>query len=227
MDGIPIPVWVTIVVPLAAAIVGAIVVAIVQPVWTRFVGRTGYLNVSVDFSENHLPQFLSQAIDYYLSDYNNRRRLADSYIEKLRRIRHCDGYTRIYIENVSKSTIKGTTLRLKDNPELIFGVSADKELKTSGYGRLVTIGDLPPNMRFTIELWTLNSYADRWSADKWRDRIAISADAYEKIKYKLSVPPHIGVLYFLFSKTLVKRTFWTLYIIFMIAQVASILGYIP
>jgi hypothetical protein len=204
----------TIVVPLAAAIVGAVLVALIQPAWTLVIGRKSRLHVSVRLHSFQMPRFLKEDIRSYLYAFDARVRPTEPRRELLQNFLPESGYTILKISNRSRSLIRGVSVRLDNNNNEFFAdVSLDGSDRPSEDVRTLNVGDLHPNSICKIDIWTFSDYAEK-SFGNPATRFIVSANDYDAIKYNICVSDYIVHRYFLLRKRYGWISFWVFLIVF-------------
>lgn len=196
---------------LGGAVLGALITAFVQPLWSNFVSKRSKLLVEIEHSHFYLPLFLDNQIKDYVYNYNLKVRPSDETKGRLLDISSCHGLTKVAIQNRSKRSIEGLVVHLNNNDTLIADLTIDGERKPSLFGKVCSIGTLRAGAKCDVTLWTIIDSTSRWSAF---DRLVVSANEYDKISLKFLAPDYISGTKLLISRKIFWRTFWALLILF-------------
>lgn len=194
-----------LVIALGSAIIGALLVAFVQPIWTNRIGPKSSLSVTVSISPFSLSTFLRKSIsDYADLRWNAKSNIRPSKesIEKLSSTALCSNYIQVSIVNSSNKSIDGISLSLKNHFEFIADVSVGKSSRETFFGSVCEIGELKPQSECKVDIWSGSLwYSSKYPPDK--DLVKITAREYDRILVKYPEPLHIKSNYFLLSKNLI------------------------
>jgi hypothetical protein len=195
-----------------AAILGGITVAILQPLWTQWIGKRSRLLVSVSHHPFSIPKYLSSEIDSYVNRYNPKVRLSEETKEKFRAIRWSHGLTTIEIVNRSKKSIDEITVHLERNTEFVADALIDGDHKPTIFGKVYRLGSLRAGGKANIILWTSSENLSSFLGSH-RKSVVVSAKEYDKISIKFPPPQYIGNSYFQVPRGKFWITFWIIVVL--------------
>jgi hypothetical protein len=171
------------------AIVGALLVAFLQPIWVKIISKASNLDVKVSYYSFSLPWLLETSIDEYIGNDKLNIKPTKEQREFLYKIKRSSGTGRITITNNSKRAIEGIVARCKHSDEIILDVSVDSDIRKTALSKSCDIGVLRPNSTCIVNFWTTVDYAE--SAGAFRDAIEISANEYDRIKITYPLPYYL------------------------------------
>lgn len=203
------------------ALIGALLTAIIQPLWANFIAPKSRIHVTIAPHLLKLPAFLRDGISDYRFNYRLNIKPTEETKENLGEIGRASGHYRIRVENKSKSSIKGLTIRLADGTKFLADIDG-KEAATFS-GKSLDLGTLHPESTITAHIWT---YSDG-SQSEWQrveELIMVRAESYDKILTTIEVAGYIRGSYFLVPKKPALRVlfvFWLLVIFLSTSNLIS------
>lgn len=184
-----------------AAIVGGLLTALLQPLWTNLLGKRSKLTVEINHYPFSVPQFIVNSIEEYLNNYKLNVRPKKEVSRALHEFHYKAGYSIVQFRNRSKKAIEGIVVHLEGNAEFWADLRIDGENKQTQFVKSYQIGALRAGGECTLKLWSANQQTFRWN---YKDAIAITAQDYDKIS--IHFPP---TDYIVGSKILLSRKFVT------------------
>ncbi|MGB3537977.1 MAG: hypothetical protein WBA42_07440, partial [Mesorhizobium sp.] len=145
---------------LLGAILGALLVAFLQPIWASWLNPKSQLAVKITHNSFKIPTHLRDSIDEYTYNYRLKIRPTETEKEKLRAIRNCDGVSVIELKNLSKRTITSISIRDSRGSAIILDHVIDGERKDTFFGKNFDIEKLKPKSVVQANIWTPHDYAD-------------------------------------------------------------------
>ena len=195
---------------------GALLTAFVQPLWTVLLGRQSKLHVEIAHNHFRFPKFFRDAISEYIYNYKLNVRPSQEMRDKLRTLDRKSGLSTLKIANRSKRSIEDIVVYLEGSGEFVCDLTLDGETRDSAFGRSYTIGNLRAGAECTLALWTPSDLTGRWSSS--RTGIQITAKEYDMISLTYPAPGYV-----LAEKILLPRKlFWRAFgILIFLANVIS------
>jgi hypothetical protein len=200
----------------AGAVLGALLTAFVQPLWTALLGRQSKLQVEIAYHHFQYPKFLKQAIADYIYNYKLNVRPTEQVKTKLRALDLKSGLSQLKISNRSKRSIEEIVIHLEGSGEFISDLTADGVTRDTAFGRSVTVGTLRAGAECNLVMWTPNDLTGRWSG--FRTAIQVTAKEYDTISLAFPAPGYVISEKILISRRLFWRTFWTLLLLLNVAS---------
>lgn len=202
------------------AVVGALISAFVQPLWTIAIGQKSKLSASVQICAFDVPQYLRASIDEYSEQrWNSRANIKPKAeaIEKLRKFTSRQGYLRIALKNKSKHVINGIKLHIRDNTDIIVDSKIDGNQLPSTFGKSFNLDELLPNSTVELKLWTDWDYSDITFL-RIEEIVNLTAKKIDRVDIRYTFEKFPKSKYFHISKTMVFRSYWTIFIFSLLGQ---------
>jgi hypothetical protein len=201
------------------AVLGALLTAFVQPLWTALLGKQSKLHVEIFHHQFQYPKFFQQAIFDYVHNYKLNIRPTEQIRNRLRELDRKSGLSQLKISNHSKRSIEDIVIHLEGNGEIITDLTIDGETQDSQFGRKHTIGSLRAGGECKLAIWTPSDLTGRWSSS--RTAIHVSAKEYDKISLSFPAPEYVTSEKILISRKLFWRSFWFLLLLMNVLTVGS------
>jgi hypothetical protein len=192
----------------AGAVLGALLTAFVQPLWTALLGKQSKLQIKIAHHHFQIPTFFQEAISEYIYNYKLNVRPTQQARDNLRALNQKSGLSLLTITNRSKRSIEDIAIHLEGSGEFVCDLTLDGETRGSAIGRSFTIGNLRAGAECNLAIWTPSDLTGRWSS--WDSAIQISAKEYDKISIAFPVPGHVTAQKFLLPRKLFWVAFWVL-----------------
>ncbi|MGB3336081.1 MAG: hypothetical protein WBA73_02775 [Devosia sp.] len=197
---------------IGGALVGALLTALIQPLWSNFIAPKSRLHVKITPYLLKLPKFLQDGISDYRYNYKLNIKPTEETKERLWDISRSRGHFRVAIENKSKSSIRGLTIKTSDNSKFLADMEGEEFPTFSG--KSLELGTLHPESTILVHIWTLSDgYESRWQ--RGDELITVRAESYDKIQTTVEIAGYVRGSYFLFPKKPMWRAafvFWMLLI---------------
>ena len=201
--------------------IGALIAALLQPIWTQKISPKSRLSATVQFNSFELPNFLRDAIRAYgelrWSSQRSLRPHADT-IEKLEKIRSASGYLSISLRNNSKKEIHGIRLSIYDNVDMIVDARHEGTQKSTEFTKTYEISSLLPNTYYEIDIWTALNLSN-YSHINIVDIISITAKEIDQTAIRYQFSKFERSNYLLLRKKVIWISYWIALIIAVILQV--------
>jgi hypothetical protein len=198
---------------LLGAILGALLVAFLQPIWAIWLNPKSRLAVKITHNSFKIPVHLRNSIDQYTYNYHLKIRPTDAEKEKRRTIKNCNGLSSIELNNLSKRTITSISIRDSGGSVIMVDHSIDGERKDTFFGKNFDIEKLKPRSVVKAEIWTSRDYADNsWSEP--RDQIIVTASEYDRIRTNVSYHSYIKSKNFIVRRRYFWYAFWIILVIY-------------
>jgi hypothetical protein len=177
------------IVSFGSAVIGALLTAFLQPLWTRFISSTSTLYAEISYHPFTVPSLLEASIDEYIRNYRLNIKPKEEMKSFLRKIAGASGIIRICITNRSNRSIDGIVVRCKRFSECIFDTVIDQDRQVSKIGKSCEIGSLRPRSTCVLTLWTSVNYADAFGG--FDDAVEVSANEFDRIKITYPLPEYL------------------------------------
>jgi hypothetical protein len=201
------------------AVLGALLTAFVQPLWTALLGKQSKLHVEIAHHHFQYPKFFREAISGYVYNYKLNIRPTQQITDKLRALDRKSGLSQLKISNRSKRSIEDIVVHLEGSGEFISDLTIDGETRDTAFGKSYTIGPLRAGADCTLVIWAASDLTGRWSSS--RTAIQVSAKEYDKISLDFPTPGYVVAEKILISRKLFWRSFWALLILMNIISLGS------
>jgi hypothetical protein len=192
-----------LVIAFGSAVLGALLVAILQPLWTNLIQPKSSLLVTVRQYKFDISRYLRDAISEYSAwQWHNNRgiRPQRDTIKKLERCVESKSYFEIDIVNNSNKTIEDVEIHVKNTGTFVAEYEIEGSKKSIFFGELLEIGMLRPNSKCNVLIWPESIYySDLFYPDK--DSIVITAKQFDKIKMRYPLPSGVTRNFILINKT--------------------------
>ncbi len=192
---------------LGGAIVGALLVAILQPLWAAMLAPKSRLAVSITQQPYLVSSFLAKAVEEYAAlrwSSQTKIRPKEDIIEKLRWLASRGLTVIVDIENRSNKIIENISIHLKDSSDFLADYLIDGSVECYFFGKNLEIGDLKPDSRCRIVIWhKYGIISDYGGPDE--DLIKITARQYDEIYKIFPIPPYISFKYILFKRSIIQN----------------------
>lgn len=191
------------------AMIGALITALLQPLVAQWLSPKRTLVANVRANSYGLPSYIEKSIDAYLANYLLKVRPTDETRSRFWQLERCEGLIIVDLQNRSRKLLTGIVISLQNHTSMISDVLVDGTNKSTQFGNICEVGDLRPNGKATIRIWSSSDHADsRWF--EVSESLSISAHEYDKIRVRIETPPYISRKNILISKKLIWRSYWVL-----------------
>jgi hypothetical protein len=211
---------------LGGAVLGALLVALIQPIWTKRIGPQSKLIVTVRVAPLTVPQYLREAVESYASlrwsEKSNIRPSVED-IKKLRNIAQSSAHFTVDILNNSNKSIDGIVLHLKNHPEFVADLIVGKSVTTM-FGSVLDIGALKPKSECKVALWATQWVSDNYPPD--RDIISVTAKEYDSIVIDYPYPEYISKRYLMLNRTFLYPLYGLLFPVGGLGVAVAVVGLI-
>lgn len=195
------------------AILGAVLTALLQPVWERLIGTKAVLRVDVVPTALAFPAFLSEAIDAYAYNYKLNIRPTEEMKDRLLALRSRGGLLRLTISNQSSVAIAGIAAHI-DESDVLGELSHSDGPVSLVQGRVFEVGTLRPRESAQLALWLRSDPTGRWA--DINKVIRITANQFDRIRVVVATTGAVRARYLLIDKSWLWKSFIALQVLWWI-----------
>jgi hypothetical protein len=178
---------------IGSAVVGALLVAFIQPWWTNTISLKSKLVVTIWQYPFLVTKFMQASIEEYRDlrwNQDSKFRPSLEHIDKLRNATRAQTFSKIVIENRSKHFIESVKLSTKNSSEFCADFQKDGLETATYFGKTLEIGDLMPDSTCLIYVWLPHDiYSDYIGPEK--EKFKITAKKYDHIEIRHPAPEYI------------------------------------
>jgi hypothetical protein len=194
---------------LGGAILGALLVAFIQPIWTNRITPKSQLQVTVRKTAIEVPKYLINSIKTYgdirWNESINFRPNNDE-VDNLRKIAQSRTLAIVTINNSSNKTIEDVHASLDGNRDAVFDIEKNGINSDTTFSNLVQIGDMKPGAIAIVKIWS-DEYLSEFFGPE-RSPINITAKEFDKISIQYPKPDYIEHRYFIINKNVLGWAFF-------------------